>query len=151
VPIVAFTARAMPDERQRCLAAGMGGYLIKPFTPEELYAAVEGAQAPRSLPDALASARAELMRRYPEDHESVDDILRVFQEEEPGLLDRVRSASQAGDMEALALHSHAFKSAAATAGFVAMQELCGKLEGAARSGDQDASVKLFEMLLREAQ
>jgi CheY-like chemotaxis protein len=35
-PIVAVTARVMPDERQRCIDAGMDGVLAKPFMLEEL-------------------------------------------------------------------------------------------------------------------
>ncbi|MCB2251049.1 response regulator [Pseudomonas chlororaphis] len=41
LPIVALTANAMPEERERCRAAGMNDYLAKPFRREELIALLE--------------------------------------------------------------------------------------------------------------
>ncbi|MES2821744.1 MAG: ATP-binding protein [Pseudomonadota bacterium] len=41
LPIIALTANALPDERERCRAAGMNDYLAKPFRREELEALLD--------------------------------------------------------------------------------------------------------------
>jgi signal transduction histidine kinase/DNA-binding response OmpR family regulator len=50
VPIIAMTANAMPEDRERCLKAGMDDYLSKPIMRKALLAALE-----RWLPAEVAS------------------------------------------------------------------------------------------------
>jgi signal transduction histidine kinase/ActR/RegA family two-component response regulator len=45
IPIIAITGFAMKGDRQRCLDAGMDGYLCKPIRSKELFEAVEQATA----------------------------------------------------------------------------------------------------------
>ena len=45
VPIIGMTAHAMRDDRERCLAAGMDGYLAKPVNGREMLALVESLAA----------------------------------------------------------------------------------------------------------
>lgn len=41
VPIIALTAHAYPEDKERCMDAGMDGYLAKPFQPADLMKEIE--------------------------------------------------------------------------------------------------------------
>ncbi|MEA2763660.1 MAG: two-component system, NarL family, sensor histidine kinase BarA [Gemmatimonadaceae bacterium] len=55
IPIIAFTAHAMAEDRKRFLAAGADGYLTKPFSPEQLHAVIESIRLLIDEQIALAS------------------------------------------------------------------------------------------------
>jgi PAS domain S-box-containing protein len=57
IPIVALTANAISGERDKCLEAGMDGYVTKPIVPEELIRAIESALAGVSVPAAPPAAQ----------------------------------------------------------------------------------------------
>ncbi|RMF93554.1 MAG: response regulator [Nitrospinota bacterium] len=56
IPIIALTASAMQGDRERCLEAGMDGYVAKPIQPKALFEAIEESlkfqKAPPPNPDA---------------------------------------------------------------------------------------------------
>jgi CheY-like chemotaxis protein len=89
VPIIAMTASAATDERARCVAAGMDGYLAKPFEAEALYAAVEAAAA---SPPAHPGGDAAL----------VVELLQLFLDEAPALIDSLRDAPDDTTVRAIA-------------------------------------------------
>jgi len=49
IPIVALTANAMPGDRERCLAAGMDGFVTKPMKKAELLQAINDAMKSPAL------------------------------------------------------------------------------------------------------
>ncbi|MEI8079330.1 MAG: response regulator, partial [bacterium] len=48
-PIIAITAHAMKGDRERCLAAGMNGYVSKPLRMSELLSEIRRVLPPASL------------------------------------------------------------------------------------------------------
>jgi two-component system, sensor histidine kinase and response regulator len=71
LPIVAMTANAMEQDRQRCLAAGMDDALIKPLDPEKISDMLLTWIKPRAVTrQAVARARAAV----PDFPESIDGL-----------------------------------------------------------------------------
>ena len=139
--IVAMTADVMNDDRDRCLAAGMDGFVPKPIRAESLLAVLEDdegravARAPvvddgevlddetvRDLFDMLGETGA------------LDGIIDSYLETAPGQLRTMLTAAQSGDMEALGFVAHTMKSASGVIGAMRMSRICALLEEQSRAG-----------------
>ncbi len=55
LPIVAMTANAMADDREKCLQAGMNDHVAKPIDPDQLYGALQRWIKPRDRAGALSN------------------------------------------------------------------------------------------------
>jgi signal transduction histidine kinase/CheY-like chemotaxis protein len=64
LPIVAMTAHAMQGDKERCLAAGMDGYLSKPLSVKELLAVVQS---------LLEKSRLDARPPFPDSNDRVTD------------------------------------------------------------------------------
>jgi CheY-like chemotaxis protein len=138
--IVALTAHASIDERDRCLAAGMDGYLSKPFKAHQLYAIVEG-WAETQAPPAPASEQAALpvdlegFRRTMREagvEDAVEAILDVFVADAPGRIGALVTAAAGGDAVEIARAAHALKS---SAGGIHALALAGELQAIEKAGN----------------
>jgi CheY-like chemotaxis protein len=54
MPIIAMTAHAMVGDRQRCLQAGMDGYISKPVHPHEMFETIEAVLAHQPSPTVVS-------------------------------------------------------------------------------------------------
>jgi len=59
IPIVAMTANALQGDMERCIAAGMDGYLAKPVDPFKVDDAINRFYPPSTEPSAVSSANDE--------------------------------------------------------------------------------------------
>ncbi len=65
VPIIAMTAHALKEDRNRCLEVGMDGYLSKPVNAREIISLVEGLARRRLAGDAGEAATATASKERP--------------------------------------------------------------------------------------
>lgn len=59
IPIIAMNAHALKGDEDRCLSAGMDGYVSKPIRTHELFASIEGVTAKHSDQNASSSQPAD--------------------------------------------------------------------------------------------
>jgi signal transduction histidine kinase/DNA-binding response OmpR family regulator len=146
-PVVAMTALVMKGDRERCMAAGMDGYLSKPIRPQELDEVLDSyvtrervdfTEDPGSAeaePPEPAVCATELLERIDGDRAFLSELLSLFRDDYPGQLRSVRQAVEAGNAEALQRAGHALKGALANLAAPTSSRLAGQLESMGRTGD----------------
>ncbi len=158
LPIIAITAHAMGGDRDRCLAAGMSGYIAKPFKPHQLFAAVEGWGAYASAEDhtqpSAEPAPVDLdgfrrMMREGDVEEVVDEMIEAFVADAPGRMKQLAEVVAQRDANAIERAAHTLKSAAATIGAHGLADLLKQTEAAGRAGEIERAAGLIARLSRE--
>ena len=163
LPIIAITAHAMTEERERCLAAGMNGHLSKPIDPDQLYKTLvqlvrpgtgKGAAiaAPRTPGDAAFPAELPgialdtALARVRGNGQLLRKVIVDFRIQNLATVADLREAVAAGDRGLTLSLAHALKGVAGNIGAEALAATAAKLEDADREGRESAFPELLETM-----
>jgi two-component system, sensor histidine kinase and response regulator len=144
LPIIAMTAHATVEERQRCLAAGMNDHVAKPIDPAALFEAVarfykpaEGLLVPdqpsgpppqEGMPSIAGLDTNDGLSRVGGNRKLYVKILRQFAEEQSRAFDQVADALSKGNHALAERLAHTLKGVAGNIGAGGVQSAAGVLE-----------------------
>ena len=134
-PIIALTAHALAGYRERCLAAGMDGYLAKPISFTELCEALQlcGGSAPgtEEPPCKPLWDRGKALANSGGDATLLHELVAIFLAEAPRLVQSIHQAVERGDATGLQAAAHALKGELGCLGAAPVMERARQVEEAA--------------------
>ena len=150
-PIIALTAGARREDRERCLAEGMDGYLAKPINKDALLDLVarsvnDGVTLTAALPRIGRTTTAELSIDHGDldelrllaaaaEHDFVTELIDQFFSDTDLQLVALRAASARGDAVAVGRIAHSIMGSGGQLGGRRLAMSCGRLETKAIAGD----------------
>jgi signal transduction histidine kinase/CheY-like chemotaxis protein/HPt (histidine-containing phosphotransfer) domain-containing protein len=164
-PIIALTARAMKDDEEDCIAAGMDGYITKPVDLDKLCEAIQNVTSPvgelgpafqSSVGEVIDEGQAsvvfdkqELLDQLDGDVDFAEELVRSFLTTCPRRLGRMHAAIGEGDCASLREEAHALKGALASLRANRAREAARLIEQMAREGDLSQASYAYTKLLSE--
>jgi two-component system sensor histidine kinase/response regulator len=162
LPIIAMTAHALVEERERCLEAGMSDHVSKPIDPDALFATLmrwakpRGAEATRTearptkavddttLPEIEGVDVAGGLKRVAGNARLYRDLLVQFAAKQADAGLQIAAALESGDRKLAERMAHTVKGVAGNIGLREVFPAAEKLERAIREGNEAVPARLEE-------
>jgi HPt (histidine-containing phosphotransfer) domain-containing protein len=148
VPILAFSADALPQDRERCLAAGCDGHLSKPVSRRALLEALEHHLAvapqapaappaepppPQRAPDSESLPVAPVLAEEPPEEEGIEALAEGYLARRTADVASLRALLERGDFSTIERRGHNMKGSGTTYGFPEISLIGERIEASARS------------------
>jgi CheY-like chemotaxis protein len=150
--IVAMTAHAMAGDRERCLAAGMDDYVSKPLRKEDLLRALDGAGVDGDEDETkttLLFSREELLSQCGGDEELMRELVSLFHDNTPQIVQAIGEAVAKRNGSGLAAHAHKLLSSLGAFGAGRARTLALRLEKQGQENNFGGAKERFVELERE--
>ncbi|MDE2594548.1 MAG: response regulator [Burkholderiales bacterium] len=148
LPIVAMTANAMSGDRDRCMQAGMDGYISKPILVDRMVAEIERVMASQgqtceNLPDLDLD---EALLRCGGDRVLFQELVRVFLADCPQRLAELNAAIQRGDKRQLVAAAHHISGSTGSLSAKALHHLSRQLVESGEAEQFGRAAALYDTL-----
>ncbi|MEQ6290422.1 response regulator [Vogesella sp. GCM10023246] len=155
LPIIAMTANVMNGDRERCIEAGMDGYIGKPITAEKVFEEIARVQGGRAMLPRQNTASADMVFDYPQLLRNCDDdqrfvpiLLQAFCDDAPARLAEIEQALAAAELQRVSIAAHSLRGSALSIAAPALVATCQQLESVSKAGELETARTTFAAVSR---
>ncbi|MGB7023662.1 MAG: PAS domain S-box protein [Candidatus Acidiferrales bacterium] len=157
LPIISLTAHVMKGDREKCIEAGADDYIPKPIQPANLFAAIERMRTSRlgneprlaasAISDSLDSAA--LLERVQGDRGLLAEIVQLFENGLPEILQTLRESIAREDATGIARIAHTLKGSVGNFGRGSAFRAIEEMESFAKENDMARTTEAFVVVESE--